>query len=53
MHILDNTVATNFTGLKSYPDNVPFNPPEKFPEYTGSDIDPDNQVYAEVRKDFL
>ncbi len=50
MNILNNTVAVNFTGLESYPDKVPFDPPEKFPEYKGDSIDPSNKIYYEVRK---
>jgi uncharacterized protein (DUF362 family) len=42
-------VAVTFTGLTNYPRQVPFNPPEKYPEYCGKDVDPQNKVYHHVR----
>lgn len=42
-------VAVTFTEKKGYPDKVPFDPPEKYPEYSGSAIDQDNFIYAMVR----
>jgi uncharacterized protein (DUF362 family) len=44
------SVAVTFTNLKDYPRRVPFNPPEKYPEYCGTDIDPENQMYRYVRE---
>lgn len=52
MTFLDNSVAVNLCGLTAYHDRVPFDPPEKYPEYQGSSIDPDNQVYEAVRETF-
>jgi uncharacterized protein (DUF362 family) len=47
---LDNKkVAVAFTDLKDYPNKTPFDPPERYPEYAGHAVDPDNQVYPWVR----
>ncbi|MGA2204234.1 MAG: DUF362 domain-containing protein [Terriglobales bacterium] len=43
-------VAVTFTGLADYPRRVPFHPPQKYPEYRGTNLDPDNQVYHYVRE---
>jgi uncharacterized protein (DUF362 family) len=32
-----------------YPDRSPYHPPERYPEYEGGDLQPDNPVYAGVR----
>lgn len=45
----DKKVAVAFVKKKEYPDRAPFDPPEKYPEYTSDSIDPENQVYAGVR----
>jgi uncharacterized protein (DUF362 family) len=37
------------TGKKEYPNNPPFNPPEKYPEYPYKDIDKNNMVYKVIR----
>ncbi len=50
MSFQNNTVAVTFTGLKGYPTAAPFNPPEKYPEYAGGEIDPNNKVYRYVRE---
>ena len=50
MSFEDNTVAVTFTGLKGYPTTVPFNPPEQYPEYASTEIDPNNKVYHYVRE---
>ena len=48
---LDNyKVAVTFTGLRGYPRTVPFHPPQKYPEYRGTQLDPQNQVYHYVRE---
>jgi uncharacterized protein (DUF362 family) len=44
----EGTVAL-FTGLKEYPVNPPYNPPKKFAEYYGDEIDESNLVYEKVR----
>ncbi len=46
----NNKVAVTFTDLKGYPEKVPFHPPDTYPEYPGSDVDPDNLVYHWVRE---
>ena len=46
----DKRVAVSFTGLKDYPTELPFDPPEKYPEYGLQGVDPSNQVYAWVRE---
>ncbi len=51
---LDNkTVTVTFTGLRDYPTRAPFNPPERYPEFTGNEVDQDNQVYHWVRETLL
>ena len=50
MWIDDTTVAATFTGLTGYPTEAPYHPPEKYPEYQGTDLNPNNQVYAGVRQ---
>jgi uncharacterized protein (DUF362 family) len=45
-------VSLVITEKKDYPRQVPFHPPELYPEYTGTETDPDNQVYAGVREVF-
>lgn len=46
----DKRVVVLSTGLKDYPAEVPFDPPERYPEYRLQSINPDNQVYPWVRK---
>ena len=47
---LDNKkVAVTFTGMKGYPTKAPFSPPERYPEYAGNTVDPENQIYPWVR----
>lgn len=43
-------VAVSFTGLKQYPTQAPFHPPELYPEYPGTETDPSNQIYHWVRE---
>lgn len=43
-------VAVTFTGLTDYTRQVPFHPPQKYPEYRGTDLDPGNAVYHYVRE---
>jgi len=47
--IQSNRVAVHFAANKTYPDRVPFDPPERYPEYTGKAVDPGNTVYSGVR----
>jgi len=49
MNINDNKVVVNFINSKNYPDKIPFDPPEKYPEYTGDSLNPENKIYAGVR----
>ncbi len=46
----NHDVAVTFSGLTDYPRQVPFNPPQKYPEYRGTELDPGNQVYHYVRE---
>jgi uncharacterized protein (DUF362 family) len=46
----DKRVAVAFTGLETYPANVPFDPPARYPEYALKGVDPSNQVYPWVRE---
>lgn len=46
----DKRVAVTFTGLKEYPAELPFDPPERYPEYALKGVDPNNKVYAWVRE---
>jgi uncharacterized protein (DUF362 family) len=50
MTINNNTVAVEFFESKNYPRDIPFNPPKKYPEYTGSELDPNNKIYDHVRQ---
>lgn len=49
MALNDKLVALDFLETKSYPDLVPFHPPEPYPELESKEIHPDNEVYAGVR----
>ena len=49
MNIKDNRVAVDFIAEKNYPEQAPFDPPERFPEYQGKSLNPGNQVYSGVR----
>ncbi len=53
---IDNTtnvksgkVAVNFVKPKNYPNKIPFDPPERYSEYSGNSLDPENHIYAGVR----
>ena len=50
MTINNNTVAVEFFESKDYPRDVPFNPPIKYPEYQGTELDPNNKIYDHVRQ---
>jgi hypothetical protein len=49
MSVNGKKVVVNFISTKRYPEKVPFNPHEKYPEYSGDSPDHDNFVYAGVR----
>lgn len=49
MSIENNKVVVNFINSKNYPDRIPFDPPEKYPEYIGNILNPENKIYAGVR----
>lgn len=49
MTMNDRLVALDFLENKSYPDRVPFHPPENYPELGPGDTHPGNEVYAGVR----
>jgi uncharacterized protein (DUF362 family) len=46
----DKRVAVAFTGLKGYPAEIPFDPPERYPEYPLKGVDRGNLVYRWVRE---
>ena len=46
----NHDVAVTFTGLTDYPRQVPFHPPQKYPEYRGTQLDLCNQIYHYVRE---
>lgn len=50
MSLLSNRVSVSFTGLKEYPLDVPFDPPEKYPELGEVDVNSNNQIYRWVRE---
>ena len=50
MTINNNKVAVEFFESKNYPREVPFNPPVKYPEYDGNELDPNNKIYDHVRQ---
>ena len=50
MNLNDNSVAINFIDEKKYLSESPFDPPEAYPEYKGSSINPRNKIYAGVRQ---
>src|SRR5215510_450790 len=49
-HHLDNFEVAVTSGASSYPENPPFNPPEKYPESPfAASVDASNHVYSMVR----
>ena len=46
----DHKVSVCFTGLSGYPSEVPFDPPEKYPECPLPGVSANNRVYAGVRQ---
>lgn len=44
-----NKVAVKFLETHEYPSSSPFHPPVRYPEYEGTEIDPQNGVYCGVR----
>lgn len=44
-----NKTALTFVEPRSYCDTMPFNPPVRYPEYAGKELDPQNHVYEGVR----
>jgi len=53
--LFDTTVALIDTGRYDYPDQAPFNPPIRFPEYPfdGSELDNENYIYDTIRQLFV
>ncbi len=49
MGLDNNEVSVALTGLRHYPSKSPFHPPERYPEYRGTEVAPENHVYAGVR----
>lgn len=52
MNLLNNQIAIKFIHDKSYPSEMPFDPPEAYPEYKGKSLNPKNHIYAGVRELF-
>lgn len=50
MSLKNKRVAVNFSGVGTYFEEPPFHPPEKYPEYEGSDTQAENKIYPAVRK---
>jgi len=50
MSLQNKKVAVNFSGIGTYFEHAPFHPPERFPEYEGSDVQPGNGIYTAVRQ---
>ena len=50
MNLFNNKVVLTTVQTNQYPNRVPFDPAEKYPEYTGKGLDQDNKVYAGVRE---
>jgi uncharacterized protein (DUF362 family) len=48
-NLRNNVVALNILNQKTYPATMPFDPPVRYPEYTGRTLDPENHIYAGVR----
>ena len=49
MSLKNNNVTVTFLNSKNYPSEIPFDPPEHYPEYRGKSLNPGNQIYAEIR----
>lgn len=45
----ENITALSFVCTKEYPNKIPFDPPQKYPEYMGNELNPDNEIYDGVR----
>ncbi|MCK9417938.1 MAG: DUF362 domain-containing protein [Nitrospirae bacterium] len=52
-NIADRVAVQFIEKEKGYPDRFPFDPPARYPEYTGTELDPNNQVYNGVRETFF
>ena len=50
--LTNNQVAFSCTDITQYPDKVPFDPAENYPEYTGNAVDPSNLIYGRIRDHF-
>lgn len=53
MSLDNNTIALSRTDITRYPNKVPFDPPIKYPEYRGNNIDTENQIYHYIRDHFI
>ena len=53
MNLLNNDVAIHFIKDKSYLNEMPFDPPEAYPEYQGKNVNPRNRIYAGIRDLFI
>lgn len=46
---LERAITYLETNIGKYPTEAPFNPPEKYPEYSGDTFDEQNNVYSAIR----
>ncbi len=49
MNLKNLLVGVEFTDIKNYPAEQPFDPPIKYPEYKGRNINKNNQLYSRLR----
>jgi len=49
MDLRNNKVAIHFTKSKGYSSNMPFHPPQSYPEISGEAVDRQNEIYDGVR----
>jgi len=52
MYLHNKKVAINFIDQKEYLSDLPFDPPEAYPEYKGNSINPKNKIYSGIRHTF-
>jgi len=50
MSLKDKKVAVNFSGVGTYFKEPPFHPPERYPEYDGTETQSGNSIYSNVRQ---
>ncbi|UCH89628.1 MAG: DUF362 domain-containing protein [Thermoplasmata archaeon] len=53
MDLKDKRVVFHFVNNKKYPEKLPFDPPQNYPELSETQTDPQNEVYSAVRELFF